>query len=218
MRIIAILAIRLTKFLLTAFSGAILGGAVFNTQKTLAFCIVLGLVIATWIGEWSIKNDSKSLNNVLNSIYKIVKSHCGGDIRCTIWMPCRFKKETLKQILHYIPAGYGKGRKLHQSKGIVGRCFREKRILSEHLEQDKDFKKYMVENWGFTVKDAEQLSLDRRSYMSLPILNKDRDSVLGVVYFDSDKLDEFEPEIANIVELFLPILGDNLAATIKMEI
>jgi|GEM_PF-5610693 len=177
--VIARLAIRLVKVVLTAFVGAIVGGAVFNQEKTLAMCIVSVLLIVAWISESTLKNNRRSLNIVLRSIYKTVKGNYDGNIRCALWIPCRFKKETLKQALNYIPSDHGRGRKLNQSKGIVGRCFREKRMLFEHIKEETNFKKYMVENWGFTNKDAEQLTLDRRSYMCLPILSRKEDAVLG---------------------------------------
>ena len=50
----------------------------------------------------------------------------------------------------------------------------------------------MIEHWGFTKEEAEQLKV-RRSYLAIPIFDA-QGKATGVAYFDSMKEGTFTPE------------------------
>ncbi len=137
------------------------------------------------------------------------------DVRCTLWVPHPKKEELLIQLINYIPHDGGKNRTLHVSKGITGFCYRTRKqkleILDDisHKETEK-FKIRLVEKWGFSYKDVENLKTDRRGYFAIPIIGV-RNQILGIFYWDAkdpyilaqielqDKIQEYIPKVRSLL-------------------
>jgi hypothetical protein len=158
--------------------------------------------------------DTVTLKAALESIHENLSFPADANVRCTIHVKSRRltdrKEVFLKQILNYVPTGGGKGRKFHSAKGIIGKCFRERGICFEVMDENKpdfNFVKKMVSVWGYTEQEAGARDTSRRSYMCLPILDPDEEEVVGVLYFDSRKMDTFSPDIAQNAERFLTMIS-----------
>lgn len=159
--------------------------------------------------------DVVSLEAALEAFHSAMEFPYDEDIRCAIYTPVK-KNEYLKQITSYMPGRRG-GRvnKVHSSKGIVGRAYRE----SEHrIELLKDpnyasaefFQSQMVKRWGFTKDDARKLTQDRRAYCAL-IIKDEKHSILGILYCDSNRLLTFEhPNTFERAQKFAPFFVELL--------
>lgn len=183
----------------------------------LYFWVVLPIIITIFLFIWETfrkSYDEHALNIGLGSLYKSLyfSPSTNPDVRCTLYTPKFFKRNYLNQLLPYTPRGGGKGRKLHNSKGIVGKCYRSQKTCFEYISDENAarFREYMVDNWSFTEEEAARLVQDRRAYMCLPITNRKGNSVLGVIYFDSNSKDLFTPEVADKAEKLMPIFGELL--------
>ena len=109
--------------------------------------------------------------------------------------------EQLEQLLPYV-GGKGKepGRKFSIRSGIIGKAVREKApfAFSRQNDDHEAFIKELVSDWSYTEEDARSLTADRKSWMAVPIFGKD-DSVVGVVYLDSNEKNFFNKDVQTLV-------------------
>ena len=109
----------------------------------------------------------------------------------------------------------GKGRHFQDSKGIIGYAYRTKEYLVVSLKgieytEAQVFRKYMMKNWGYDQKEANDLTVGRRVYLAAPIINS-QDEILGILYCDSCNPNAFDlPEIEQLVVKLTPFFTELL--------
>jgi hypothetical protein len=113
-------------------------------------------------------------------------------VRITLFVPHKNKKDCLVQITPYVPTGrYGSFKDcLEVSKGIVGKCYRTGEIQFQGVDNSDDYRAELIEEWGFTKDDVKKISLDKLSFLALPVIRKD-DTVGAVVFLDAKSKDAF---------------------------
>jgi GAF domain len=91
----------------------------------------------------------------------------------------------LIQLSDYTTAGLGgrRWRVLTPTKGIVGRCLRAKAMSVVNFSSEEDYRRRMVQEFGFTPSEAESHTQSARSYLAYPVVS--RSELIGVMYFFS---------------------------------
>ena len=87
----------------------------------------------------------------------------------------------------------------------------EPNIYHESFTSQKPFIEHMVNNWNFTRFQAERLTQDRKSYLCFAMTNRDRNELLGIIYFDSRQTHALDVNSNNIVpmtEAMLPLFAN----------
>lgn len=155
-----------------------------------------------------------ALEAAIDAFINAMKFPKDENVRCCIYVPIK-GGQVLKQITCYVP-GRGEGdKKIHSSKGIVGRAYRETKHRIEILKDPnyssaEFFQAKMVERWGFTQEEVRNLTQDRRAYCALVIKNE-KGEVLGVLYCDSNKTATFEhPDTFERAQGFAPFFSELL--------
>jgi hypothetical protein len=140
-----------------------------------------------------------------------------GDIRCTYHIPIKRifgKPKKLLQAFDYVPRGGGGGRKFLLDKGIIGVTFRKGGVRVENFQDREEFRREMIDKYGYTKEEMGERSSDRRSYMCYSIVEGNSSKVLGLLYFDSREVGTFSPDEKNEIYKMISI-GDE---TIKSSI
>ena len=107
----------------------------------------------------------------------------------------------LEQMLPYIGGkGGGAGRVFPINPGIIGLVARsgEVRAASRADDDHAAFIKELVSKWFYTESAARNLTADRKAWLAVPILGKDK-TVLVVVYLDSDIRDSFDDSTIELI-------------------
>ncbi len=146
------------------------------------------------------------ITGILEGVYHSCNFGADDDARATVFAPSRFKKDTLRQIGRYYPTNkYSSFRRgLSTSKGMIGLCFRSGERCLEVIRDEPSFKSHLVNKWGFTKDEADQVKT-RRSYLAIPLFDS-HGNTLAVAYFDSMKKDTFTPEtIDNLTRGCIPL-------------
>jgi transcriptional regulator with GAF, ATPase, and Fis domain len=91
----------------------------------------------------------------------------------------------LVQISDYTRAGLGgrRWRVLKITQGLVGRCVRTGEMVYVNFRDEADYRKRMVEEFGFTRVEADSHTKKARSYLAFPM--KRSGNLVGVLYFFS---------------------------------
>jgi hypothetical protein len=76
----------------------------------------------------------------------------------------------------------------------------------ESFDSRKVFLDYMIDNWNFSEFQAKRLTSNRKSYLSLPIVNTEK-KLLGILYFDSCRTRTFDSDFVSRIETYLPRFG-----------
>lgn len=122
-----------------------------------------------------------------------------GKLRVTIYrviMPPS-SDESPKEIEQMIPYVGSKGgppsRKCSIRSGITGQAVREKSPIVAYRENDnyEQYVKELVSKWSFPEDEARKLSIDKYSFMAVPIFGKQQE-VIAVVYLDSIEKNFFQ--------------------------
>jgi len=168
------------------------------------------------------------------------QSKKNADIRCTIWVPVETQKDNspirLKQIVDYVPqksvlskhnfrinkqagrifpVSHFEG-SVEQPIGILGYCAvdsvrkNDPGIYVEKIPEGIDFVEYMVENWNFSERKAIKLTLDRRSYLCLAMMDTSNSRLLGVIYCDSRDPEALTKEVGENGKGYLPYFAQLL--------
>lgn len=109
--------------------------------------------------------------------------------------------EHIEQIVPYVGgdarAGGGLGRKFSVRSGITGSTIRSRDVFIMNRQNDDPgaYKDELIKAWHYTAEDVKNLTMDRHSGMSIPILDKSGQHVLGVVYLDSSKKNLFSAAV-----------------------
>ena len=107
-------------------------------------------------------------------------------VRITLFVPHKRKKGCLVQITPYFPTDrFGSFKKsLDASKGIVGKCYRTGQAQFQVVNRNADYRSELVTKWGFTEEETRMISVDKRAFLALPIVNKN-DRIGAIVYLDA---------------------------------
>ena len=110
------------------------------------------------------------------------------DLRCTYHVPERRifgQVRNLVQMIDYVPKGGGCGRKFSINKGIIGRVYQVAGQRVENFDSQDAYRARMVNEYGYSAREMEERSTDRRSYLCMAILEGGSERVVGLLYFDS---------------------------------
>jgi hypothetical protein len=99
--------------------------------------------------------------------------------------------------------------------GILGRCavdsvrkqvpqIQVEYLLSNDLNDPAAFMKLMVSKWNFHERQARRLTVDRRAYMCLSMMDASRSHLLGILYIDSCKADALPTQLGEKAQSYLP--------------
>jgi len=116
----------------------------------------------------------------------------------------------LLQLTDYIgPYGGSKGRITTLEKGIVGRCARTARTECVNFDDATEYRRRMVEEFGFLRQETEMHTTFARSYLAEPLLLGG--TVIGVLYFFSSEPQVFplaarESDLASKAQDFVDVL------------
>lgn len=174
-------------------------------------CIVLSyiliIVVATAPQQYA---TISLLDTILPSIYKVCRLSDNDRVTLHYLRSRKKEKEQYEQLTNYFPSGTGQGRVFNLRKGIVGRCFICKEVLSTSLPQNQDLTEVFPKEWGYTAEEAGHLRQDRRSYFAFPI-DEEGGFARAVLYMDSANSDRFtsannDDITEKIKSLFLPLL------------
>jgi hypothetical protein len=119
----------------------------------------------------------------MRAIMRSSQFDVSADVRCTFHTPVA-RGNKFRQAVDYVPTGTGKGRSFPIDRGIVGRAFRELGTFTENFSSDEEFRHKMVTVYRWTQQEAAQRTVDRRSYLCIPVSDEDG-CLLGVVFFDA---------------------------------
>jgi len=124
--------------------------------------------------------------------------------------------EELEQIVPYVGGGVrsGVGRTFSIRSGVIGRAVREKKpFAASHDAPDRaQFVQELVSKWGYTEHDAEQVSLERRAWMAVPILGSPKE-VVAVIFLDSDNEAFFTSDLQSFIVLSCEAVADYIRET-----
>lgn len=121
-------------------------------------------------------------------------------LRITVHRVEKDEPDKLIQAIDYVGGrGGGEGREFSSSLGIIGLILRSNQNDSEiksvfakrRSTNHESFVKEMVEEWGYSVDEARNLTQDRASWAAV-ILSDDNDNPTGVLYLDSNTPDYFD--------------------------
>lgn len=162
---------------------------------TLPVVIIIGAKIAEY--RENVHARLNSIRYQLEILLTLLPSE-GARIRCTYHCPVHriFKGARLAQVFDYIPNGGGGGRRFPIEKGIIGAVYRLKGPRVENFASDEEYRTRMVSEYDYTVSEVMQRTVDRRSYACYPIVDE-KHEVLGLLYFDSDRVNTFTMEQVN---------------------
>lgn len=94
----------------------------------------------------------------------------------------------IEQVIHYVgdKVPSGGGRRFPIGAGVIGLVARsgEPQIAHRTSTTDEEYRKELVNQWGYTPEAASKMQMDRKSFIGIPIKGPD-DEVIGVVFADS---------------------------------
>ena len=77
----------------------------------------------------------------------------------------------------------------------------------ETIDDGVDFQERMIDNWNFSPREAKELSQDRRSYLTISLMDHNRSALLAVLYCDSRNPEALTEDVGNEATKYLPYLG-----------
>ncbi|MBA7559590.1 hypothetical protein ES708_01205 [subsurface metagenome] len=206
-----LLALVASAFLIGA---GILGSWALQNKKwlILGICIVVGGASGSFETRIALALQKSSIYQVVKEVYGNLEAayHLAGFTsaeRITLYVPHRRNPNVLIQIVPYVPTKklgpFKKG--LDISKGITGLCFRTRERKLDILKRSGDFRNYMIAQYGFTQAEANMLEGDRKSYLAIPVFNRENKAA-GVVFCDSTRERAFtEQAIDLITRVCIPV-------------
>jgi hypothetical protein len=185
--------------------------------------IVSGIVIAVlWTAgiayfNWPDRYNRTALERTLSALPTYLGFQEGAHVRCAIYVPVSSSGgDWLQSATDYMPVGPKlAGYRLHASKGIVGRAYRQKQtrilILEDAKYSDvKIFQDYMIEHYGFTEAEAAELPKERRAFLASPV-RAQGNIVLGVIFMDAVQPEAFhDATLSKRVEALAPFFHELL--------
>jgi hypothetical protein len=118
----------------------------------------------------------------------------------------------LLQLTDYVgPYGGSKGRITTLEKGIIGRCARTGKTECVNFDDATEYRRRMVEEFGFSREETEKHTKIARSYLAEPLLLGG--TVIGVLYFFSS-----EPQVFPLAtrRMNLSLTGPDFVDVLKI--
>ncbi len=115
----------------------------------------------------------------------------------------------LVQLSDYTRQGGRRWRVVQPTKGIVGRCLRTESEVWVNFSTEQEYRRRMVEEFGFTHEETDQHTTTARSYLAYPVRSKG--TVVAIMFFfstepqvfplatDEDELNDTADEIAGLL-------------------
>jgi hypothetical protein len=129
------------------------------------------------------------------------------DLRATFHriVPPLDQPTQIEQIIPYVGATGGLGRRFSLNTGITGQAVRKREpyVMSSEAESEADHRAELVSDWGYTEAQVAQITPGRYSAAAVPVLDKSGQHVLGVIYLDSSAKGIFDP--AEATDLLLSV-------------
>jgi hypothetical protein len=157
------------------------------------------------------QNNYEGLLGAANVLYSTVSKHLqyddgnSGKLRITMHrVTFKNKKSEPVGLVQMIPYVGGKGgeagRAFTINPGIIGHVARngKVRVATRVGDDQAAFVSELMSNWFYTEAEARSLTSDRKTWMAVPILSKDK-NVLVVVYLDSTEREAFSDSVIQIV-------------------
>jgi len=150
-----------------------------ETEKKLA-------LLERQLGIRAVQSISEKLERIIEGFKACDRSRVSGTVHIIVELAPSPEGRTrfgLLQLTDYVgPRGGSKGRITTLDQGIIGRCARTGRIEHVNFADEAEYRRRMVEEFGFTKQQSESHTTIARSYMAVPILDS---QVVGVLYFFS---------------------------------
>jgi hypothetical protein len=144
-----------------------------------------------------VHNLSESLATAKKALMEAMGTTDAHLIRATIHVPDVVLKGYLYQLVNYTPGGYGKGRRLSERFGILGRSWRLERSLctnealtdsNNQLEREED----LIQFWGMTREEAQGRSaLETSSCLCILLREEMTKMRVGVLYLACERANQF---------------------------
>ncbi|GGR10233.1 hypothetical protein [Kitasatospora griseola] len=170
--------------------SSILAGWILGASYVPKVVIILPLLVAmATLGiefRKARKRSHETIRNHLITLFTMLDLAPRSDARSTIHVPVRRflrKGVWFRQVCEYVPNGGGGGRYLPRGKGIIQKSYTSRAIRTENFHSDEDYRLRMVEEYNYTEEETRERTIDRRSYLCIPIIEFDK--VLGLLYFDA---------------------------------
>ncbi len=183
----------------------ILTGTMLYFQKPTLSYLFLGLAgvsgaVKIFFPSHKIPLIRQQVRGNLEAVYSLLKFRKSDDVRMTLYVPGRIRRDMLKQAIPYIPSGrYGSCKRgINIAKGVVGCCYRTNESVFHQLKPRANFKRHTVMRWGFTEREVEKLQQDRKSYLAVPVRNT-QGNVKAVICLDSFGRNVFNPGVGTVL-------------------
>jgi hypothetical protein len=160
----------------------------------------VGWLLAAALLNWPGRYNQKALQDALRALPGFLSVPEEADVRCAIYVPVGDSVEGwLECITDYVPDGSKPSRKrFRMGRGIIGEAYQLQETRVDVLDDPiyntaKGFRRYMTERYKFAPEEARGLRHDRRAYLASPV-QAEGNIVLGVVYMDSNRAEDFKDE------------------------
>jgi hypothetical protein len=157
-----------------------------ETEKKLA-------LLERQLGMTAVETLAEKLRRTIQSFRACDVGRVSGTVHIIIELSPSAELKTrygLLQLTNYVgPYGGSKGRILTLEKGIIGRCARTGKVEYANFEDVTEYRRRMVQEFGFTHEEAEAHTTVARSYLAEPLLLSG--TIIGVLYFFSPEAQVF---------------------------
>lgn len=139
------------------------------------------------LGTRAVESISDKLQRIIFGFKACDQTCISGAVHVVIELNSSLEGRTqfgLLQLTEYSGPGRGsKGRITTLDQGIIGRCARTGRIEHVNFADEAEFRNRMVEEFGFSKREADAHTKIARSYLAVPMINGSEQ--VGVLYFFS---------------------------------
>ena len=141
------------------------------------------------LGVLAVQSIEEKLKRIIGNFQACDTSQISGTVHISVELtpsPEVQERYGLLQLTNYVgPHGGSKGRITTLEEGVIGRCARTGKKEVVNFSDLDDYRRRMVEEFGFSRKEAEKRTTIARSYIAEPlILGLD---LIGVFYFFSSE-------------------------------
>jgi hypothetical protein len=180
------------------------------TPSMLSTVILIASAIAIAIAGWGMRekwressheNLTRPLEAALEVSSELLTISVLGNCRITVHVRCGRKYYT--QAVPYAGRHLARalvGRKFRMECGIVGKAFKSEpfvmQISSWRGTSLKEYRKELVEYWGYSEKEARNLTPNSKSWIAVPIGDCKTNEIQAVLYADSDEVNAFASDSA----------------------
>ncbi|MDA2934804.1 GAF domain-containing protein [Acidobacteria bacterium AH-259-D05] len=151
-----------------------------ETEKKLA-------LLERRLGIRAVQSISQKLERIIQSFKACDRSRVSGTVHVIVELASSPEGKTrfgLLQLTDYVgPRGGSKGRITTFDQGIIGRCARTGRIEHVNFADEAEYRRRMMDEFGFSKQEADSHTAIARSYNAVPLLLDSR--VVGILYLFS---------------------------------